>query len=82
MHYQIQEMLRAERIFESDAINEELGVYNALIPDGNNWKATFMIEFSDPEERAIRLEDLVGIEDTIWLATNYHKKIYKIISCI
>ena len=79
MHYQIQEMLRAEKIFESGAISEELSVYNELIPDGSNWKATFMIEFSDPEERAIRLEELVGIEDTIWLATNDHKKIYKII---
>ena len=78
MKYQIQEMLRIEKIFESEAIEEELNAYNPLIPDGDNWKATFMIEFSDPEERAIRLEELVGIEDTIWLATNDHKKIYAI----
>ena len=78
MKYQIQEMLRIEKIFESEAIEEELNAYNPLIPDGDNWKATFMIEFSDPEERAMRLEELVGIEDTIWLATNDHKKIYAI----
>ena len=65
IQYQVQEMLRIERIFESEAIEEELETYVPLIPDGSNFKATFMIEFSDPEERAVRLEELIGIEDTI-----------------
>ena len=78
MKYQIQEMLRIEKIFESASIEEELNAYNPLIPDGDNWKATFMIEFSDPEERAICLEQLVGIEDTVWIGTDDHNKIYAI----
>jgi len=67
MRYQIQEMLRAEKIFESSAIDEELVVYNALIPDGNNWKATFMIEFTDEEERRAALKKMLGIENNLWL---------------
>ena len=51
MQYQVQEMLRIERIFEADGINEELDVYNSLIPDGSNWKATFMLEFPEVDER-------------------------------
>src|SRR5210317_2378962 len=51
IQYQVQEMLRIERIFEADAIQEELDAYNPLIPDGSNWKATFMIEYEDPEQR-------------------------------
>ncbi|MFP5345339.1 MAG: DUF3501 family protein, partial [Gammaproteobacteria bacterium] len=51
MHYQVQEMLRAERIFEEEGIQEELEAYNPLIPDGGNWKATMLIEYEDPEER-------------------------------
>ena len=78
MKYQIQEMLRIEKIFESEAIEEELNAYNPLIPDGNNWKATFMIEFPDPEERASRLEELVDIENTVWLGVDEHNKIYAI----
>lgn len=65
--YQVQEMLRIEKIFEADGIREELAAYNPLIPDGGNWKATFMIEYSDPSERAARLRELVGIEQTVWL---------------
>ncbi len=68
MHYQIQEMLRAERIFEPDAIEEELNAYNPLIPDGTNWKATFMLEYDDPEEeRKDKLAKLVDIESAIWV---------------
>lgn len=67
MHYQVQEMLRIERIFEAEGINEELEAYNPLIPDGRNWKATFMIEFPDLEERRQMLARLVGIEDKVWL---------------
>ncbi|AKS40569.1 DUF3501 family protein [Wenzhouxiangella marina] len=65
MRYQIQEMLRIERIFEAEGIQEELDTYNALIPDGSNWKATVMIEYPDIEERRKRLAELVGIEDTL-----------------
>ena len=67
IQYQVQEMLRVERIFESDAIEEELAAYNPLIPDGSNLKATFMIEYSDPEERRRMLGRLVGIEDRVWV---------------
>lgn len=67
IQYQIQEMLRVERIFEAEAINEELGAYNPLIPDGDNWKATFMIEYEDAAERQVALTQLVGIEDRVWM---------------
>jgi len=62
MQYQIQEMLRIERIFEREAIEEELAAYNPLIPDGANLKATFMLEFEDADERRVRLAELGGIE--------------------
>lgn len=67
MHYQVQEMLRAERIFEPADIEAELEAYNPLIPDGSNWKATLSIEYPDPEERRIALQQLLGIEDRIWV---------------
>jgi len=67
MKYQVQEMLRIERIFERAAIEEELDAYNPLIPDGSNWKATFMVEFPDIEERRERLARLTGIEDRVWV---------------
>ena len=67
MQYQIQEMLRIERIFEAAGIEEELAAYNPLIPEGSNWKATFMIEFPDAEERQTMLQKLVGIEDHVWM---------------
>jgi hypothetical protein len=67
MQYQVQEMLRAERIFESADIQEELDAYNPLIPDGTNLKATFMIEVPDPKERPRVLADLIGIEDEVWI---------------
>jgi len=67
MQYQVQEMLRIERIFEADGIQEELDAYNPLIPDGSNWKATFMVEFPDIDERRAMLKQLVGIEDKVWL---------------
>jgi len=66
MHYQVQEMLRAERIFESDSIDEELSTYNPLIPDGSNWKATFMLEYPEQETRQRALVQLKGIEDLVW----------------
>lgn len=67
MQYQVQEMLRLERIFEPELIQEELDVYNPLIPDGHNWKATFMLEYADAEERRQALAKLIGIEDTVWM---------------
>ena len=68
MQYQVQEMLRAERIFEPAAIEEEIDVYNALIPDGSNWKATFLIEYADVEERAAALARMPGVEHRVWLS--------------
>ena len=67
MQYQVQEMLRIERIFEAQGIEDELGAYNPLIPDGTNWKATFMVEFPDVHERRAMLSRLVGIETCVWL---------------
>jgi len=75
MQYQVQEMLRIERIFEADGINEELDAYNPLIPDGSNWKATFMIEFTDIDERRAMLASLVGIENNVWLQVGDGEKI-------
>jgi hypothetical protein len=66
MHYQVQEMLRAERIFEAAGIEEELDAYNPLIPDGSNWKATFMLEYADENERREQLHKLIGIERHVW----------------
>ena len=67
LRYQVQEMLRAERIFEPAAIQAELDVYNALVPDGANWKATFLLEYEDPEERRRELARLGGVERALWL---------------
>jgi len=78
MQYQIQEMLRIEKIFEAEGINEELETYNALIPDGNNWKATFMIEYSDVEERQSALAKLIGIEKKVWVKVGNSEKVYPI----
>ena len=78
MQYQIQEMLKAEKIFEADAIEEELGVYNPMIPDGTNWKATMLIQYTDIEERQRQLARLIGIENTIWMQVDGFEKIYAI----
>ncbi|MCK5394721.1 MAG: DUF3501 family protein [Gammaproteobacteria bacterium] len=78
MQYQIQEMLKAERIFEAAAIEEELEVYNPLIPDGTNWKATMLIQYPDVEERQRQLAQLIGIEDLIWMQVDGCDKIYAI----
>ena len=76
--YQIQEMLRIEKVFEAAGINEELDAYNPLIPDGHNWKATFMIEYDDPAERAQQLSRMIGIEDKIWLQIESCERVYPI----
>ncbi len=78
IQYQIQEMLRVERIFESQGIEEELTAYNPLIPDGNNWKATFMIEFTDPEVRQQALQKMLGIEDKVWIKIGDYATVYAI----
>lgn len=78
MRYQIQEMLRAERIFEEAGIDEELDAYNPLVPDGTNWKATMMIEYPDPAVRQAMLAKLVGIEDRVWVRVNAHERVYAI----
>jgi len=76
--YQIQEMLRIEKVFEAAGINEELAAYNPLIPDGANWKATFMLEYEDPPERALQLAQMGGIEDKVWLRVEGCGKIFPI----
>ena len=78
MKYQVQEMLRVERIFEREEIEEELAAYNPLIPDGKNWKATFMIEYGDEEERRKALANMGGIEETLWVQVGSGKKSFAI----
>jgi hypothetical protein len=78
VQYQVQEMLRTERIFEAEGIAEELAAYNPLIPDGRNWKATLLIEFPDPEVRRVQLEKLRGIEDRCWVQVAGFKRLYAI----
>ena len=78
MKYQIQEMLRAEKIFDAEGINEELDAYNPLIPDGTNWKATMLIQFPDVSERQQQLKQLIGIEDKVWVQVAGHDRVYAI----
>lgn len=78
IQYQIQEMLRVERIFEAPGIEEELEAYNPLIPDGSNWKATFMLEFPNPEERKVRLTQLHGIEKQTWVQVHGFEPVFAI----
>ena len=78
IRYQILEMLRAERIFEREGIQEELDAYNPLIPDGSNWKVTLLIEFADPEERRVQLALLRGVETRCWVAVAGHARVFAI----
>ena len=78
MQYQVQEMLKAEKIFDAAGIEEELSAYNPLIPDGTNWKATMLIQYTDVEERQQKLTQLIGIENQIWLQVEGYGKIYAI----
>ncbi|MGD8379957.1 MAG: DUF3501 family protein [Gammaproteobacteria bacterium] len=78
IQYQIQEMLRVERIFEAAGIQDELDAYNPLIPDGSNWKASFLIEFENPGDRREALAKLVGIEDRTWVQVNGHERVFAI----
>jgi len=78
IQYQVQEMLRAERIFEPEGIAEELEAYNPLIPDGGNWKVTLLIEFPDENERRQQLSRLKGIEDRCWVQVRGHQRVFAI----
>ena len=78
MQYQVQEMLRLERMFEPELIQEELDVYNPLIPDGHNWKATLMVEYGDEAERRAALAKLIGIEKKVWVQVDGCDKVYPI----
>lgn len=78
IQYQVQEMLRIEKIFEATGIQEELDAYNPLIPDGNNWKATFMLEYPEVDERRRMTRELLGIEDTIWCQVEGSDKVFAI----
>jgi hypothetical protein len=78
MQYQIQEMLRAERIFEAEGIQEELDAYNPLIPDGTNWKATFMIEVPDVAARREALARLIDIEDRVWVRVDGFEPVFAV----
>jgi hypothetical protein len=76
IRYQIQEMLRVERIFEEAGIRDELEAYNPLVPDGSNWKATMLIEYPDVDERHTMLASLRGIEDKVWVHVAGHDRVF------
>jgi hypothetical protein len=78
IQYQVQEMLRVERIFEAAGIQDELDAYNPLVPDGSNWKVTFLIEFPDPAERKAKLATLKGIEDRCWVQVAGCERVFAI----
>ncbi|MAY03516.1 MAG: hypothetical protein CMQ38_11155 [Gammaproteobacteria bacterium] len=78
IRYQIQEMLRIEKVFEAEGIQDELDAYNPLIPDGKNLKATFMLEYEDAELRKAELAKLIGVEDKVWLQVEGFDKVYAI----
>ncbi|ADN75960.1 conserved hypothetical protein [Ferrimonas balearica DSM 9799] len=78
IQYQIQEMLRIERVFEPDAIQEELDAYNPLIPDGRNWKATMLLEYADVNVRRRALAELVGVEHKVWVQVGEQAPVFAI----
>ena len=78
IRYQIQEMLRIEKVFTVDGINDELNAYNPLIPNGSNLKATLMIEYVDIDERRVALEKLTGVEKQIWIQVDGYDKVFAI----
>ena len=78
IRYQVLEMLRAERIFESEGIQGEIDAYNPLIPDGSNWKVTLLLEFPDPEVRRAALEKLIGVEDRCWIRVSEMERVFAI----
>ena len=78
VRYQIQEMLRIEKVFEEAGIRDELDAYNPLVPDGTNFKATMLIEYEDAEARKAALARLIGIEDRVWVAVEGCARVYAI----
>jgi Protein of unknown function (DUF3501) len=78
IRYQVLEMLRAERIFESEGIQAEIDAYNPLIPDGRNWKVTLLLEFPDPELRRTALEKLIGVEDRCWIRVSEMERVFAV----
>jgi hypothetical protein len=78
VRYQIQEMLRVEKIFDEDGIVQEIDAYTPLIPDGSNWKATVLIEYVDPNERKRELARLIGVEDRLYVEVEGHARVYAI----
>ncbi|MDP1568006.1 MAG: DUF3501 family protein [Polaromonas sp.] len=78
IRYQIQEMLRIEKIFEEDGINQEIEAYAPLMPDGSNWKATVMLEYPDINERKRELTRLIGVEDRLFVEVEGHARVYAI----
>ena len=78
VRYQIQEMLRIEKVFEEDGIRDELDAYNPLVPDGTNFKATMLIEYEDPDARKAALARLIGIEDRVWVAVDGCARVHAI----
>ncbi len=78
IRYQVQEMLRVERIFEPEGIADELDSYNPLIPDGRNWKVTLLIEFAEADERQRQLAVLKGVEDRCWVQIGGHERVFAI----
>ena len=78
IRYQIQEMLRIEKIFEEEGIRSEIEAYAPLVPDGSNWKATVLIEFPDPNERKRELARLIGVEDRLFIEVEGHPRVYAI----
>lgn len=78
MRYQIQEMLRIEKIFEEEGIQDEIDAYAPLVPDGSNWKATMMLEYPDIHERRRELAKLIGVEDRMFVEVEGHDRVYAI----
>ena len=78
IRYQIQEILRAEKAFEERAIEDELDAYNPLVPDGNNWKATLLLEYEEVEERKLALAKLKGVEDRVWVQVGVAPRVYAV----
>jgi hypothetical protein len=78
IRYQIQEMLRIEKVYEAAGIQDELDAYNPLIPDGNNWKCTMLIQYNDVDERKRRLAQLIGVEDKVWVQVGGEDKSFAI----
>jgi hypothetical protein len=78
IRYQVLEMLRAERIFESAGIQDELDAYNPLIPSGSDWKTTLLLEYPDPEQRRVALESLIGVEDRCWVRVSEMDRVFAV----